>query len=123
MTAPDATTSTANADRSVRRFIPVTIALPVLGSALGIDGGAIFQIFASEDLGLSATAIGTAFGLGVVSLPVQVLAARMPLRWALRNLQAFLVVAAAQTWVLAVLVATGSASSFAGVALAVTVLA
>jgi hypothetical protein len=46
----------------VRHLVPLVLLGPVLGSALGIDGGAIFQIFATEDLGLSPTAIGIAFG-------------------------------------------------------------
>lgn len=92
-------------------------------SALGVDGGAIFQIFATEDLHLGATAIGIAFGLGALSVPVQLWAARMPLWRARRNLQVFLLVAAAQAWILAVLVATGSTGGPAVVALAVTVMA
>jgi len=116
-------TRNVNSGRSIRRFVPVTLAMPVLGSALGIDGGAIFQIFASDDLGLGPTAIGVAFGLGVVSVPVQIWAARMPLWRARRNLRTFLVAAAVQTWVLAVLVARGSGSGVAGLALAVTVVA
>ncbi len=112
-----------NSGRSIRRFVPVTLAMPVLGSALGIDGGAIFQIFASDDLGLGPTAIGVAFGLGVLSVPVQIWAARMPLWRARRNLRTFLMAAAAQVWVLAVLVASGDGSGVAGLALAVTVVA
>ncbi len=94
--------------RPFRHLVPLALLGPVLGSALGIDGGAIFQIFATEDLGLSPTAIGIAFGLGVLSVPVQIWAARMPLWRARRNLQTFLVIAAVQAWILAVLVATGT---------------
>jgi len=95
----------------------------VLGSALGIDGGAIFQIFATEDLGLGPTAIGIAFGLGVLSVPVQIWAARMPLWRARRNLQTYLVIAAVQAWILAVLVASGTTGGATVIALGVTVAA
>ena len=94
-----------------------------MGSALGIDGGAIFQIFATEDLGLSPTAIGIAFGLGVLSVPVQVWAARMPLWRARRNLQTYLLIGALQAWILAVLVATGTTGGIAVIALGITVTA
>jgi hypothetical protein len=108
---------------ALRRFLPITLLMPVLGSALGIDGGAMFQIIASEDLGLGSTAIGIAFGMGVLSLPVQIWAARMPLSRARRNLQAFLLIAAVEAWLLAGLVAAGAGGSRAGAALALTVLA
>lgn len=95
----------------------------MLGAALGIDGGPIFQIIAVENLGLSAAAIGVAFGFGVVSLPFQLLAARLPLRRARRNVQWFLLLAALQAWVLAALVALDATGGTAMVALAVTVAA
>ena len=58
----------------------------------------IFQILAVENLGLSPAAIGTAFGLGLISLPFQLLAGRIPLRLAKRNVQIFLVLAAIRLW-------------------------
>jgi hypothetical protein len=108
--------------RATRRFLPIILLMPTLKSAIGIDGGAMFQLLAIEDLRLSPTQIGVAFGLGVLSLPVQVWAARIPLWRARRNLRIFLVVAAVQAWLLAALVAAG-AGSFAVGALAVTVTA
>jgi len=96
---------------------------PLLWAVLGIDGGPIFQILAVENLGLSAAALGIAFGCGVVSLPFQVLAARMPLQRARRNVQWFLVIAAIQAWLLATLVAIGATGTLAVVALVVTVTA
>ena len=39
----------------------------------------MFQVIASENLGMSSAMIGLAPGLGVLSLPVQLLAARIPL--------------------------------------------
>lgn len=105
------------------RFVPVALTKPALAAALGIDGGAIFQILAVEDLGLSPAAIGTAFGLGLVSLPLQLWAGRMPLRLARRNLQVFLVLAAVQSGLLAWLVAVGATGGLAATALVVTVTA
>jgi hypothetical protein len=105
------------------RFLAVALTMPTLGSALGIDGGAIFQIVASENLGLDARAIGIGFGLGVISVPVQVWAARMPLWRARRNLQVFLACAAVQCWVLAGLVAfvvPGDRRAIAALAITVT---
>lgn len=62
--------------------------------------------------------------MGVVSVPVQLLAARLPLWRAGRNLQLFMAIAALECAVLAVLVGLDAAGSgFALIALAVTVLA
>lgn len=107
----------------LRRFLPVTLLTPVLGAALGIDGGALFQILAVENLQLSPAAIGTAFGLGLLSLPVQLWAARLPLHRARRNVQLFLWIAAAQGLILAGLLATGATGVWASTALVVTVTA
>lgn len=96
---------------------------PLLWAVLGIGGGPIFQIIAVENLGLSAAALGITFGCCVVSLPFQVLAARMPLQWARRNVQWFLAMAALQTWILATLVAIGATGALAIMALVVTVTA
>lgn len=58
----------------------------------------------------------------MLSVPVQVSAARIPLWRARRNLQIFMVISAVQAWLLAALVAAG-AGSFAAGALAGTVTA
>ena len=107
----------------VSRFIPVTLFLPLFGAVLGIDGGPIFQILAIEDLGLSPTVIGIAFGFGIVSVPIQLYAARIPLHRARRNTQWFLIIAAVQAWILAVLVALEVTGPAASTALVVTVTA
>jgi hypothetical protein len=73
-----------------RPFVAVAVAMPALKSATGIDGGAIFQILAAEDLGLDSRAIGIAFAMGVLSLPVQLIAARLPLSRARQHLQSSL---------------------------------
>jgi hypothetical protein len=124
MTDGSATTADGSATTAdVRRFIPVTLFLPLFAAVLGIDGGPIFQILAVEDLDLSPTAIGIAFGFGIVSVPIQLYAARTPLHRARRNTQWFLVVAAVQAGILAVLVAAGVTGPAASTALVVTVTA
>lgn len=80
------------------RLLPVALLKPVLCSTVGIDGGAIFQIIAIQNLGISAAALGISFGFGVVSVPFQLAAARMLLRRARPNLQWFLIVAGLQAW-------------------------
>lgn len=120
MSTPDASTSTTG---SIRRFIPVTLFLPLFAAVLGIDGGSIFQILAVDDLELSPTAIGIAFGLGIVSVPVQLYASQLPLHRARRNTQWFLGIAAVQAWILALLVAVGATGPAAATALVVTVAA
>jgi len=106
------------------QFIAVALTMPALKSAVGVDGGAIFQILATEDLGIDPRAIGIAFAMGVVSVPIQLLAARLPLWRARRQLQIFLALAAIQCWVLALLVAFNVAGEqVALVALGVTVVA
>jgi len=103
--------------------VPVTLLKPVLCAAVGIDGGQIFQILAVENLGIGSTALGIAFGFGVLSLPFQIAAARISLRRARPNLQWFLIVTAVQAWILAVLVAAGVTGGIAMIALVVTVTA
>ncbi|MBO4208645.1 hypothetical protein [Micromonospora echinofusca] len=106
------------------RFFAVALTMPTLGSALGLDGGAIFQIAAVEDLGLDPKTIGLAFALGMLSVPIQILAARLPLWRACRNLQLFLLVAAVECAVLALLVGLDVVGGgFALIALAVTITA
>lgn len=107
----------------VSRFVPVALSKAALAAVLGIDGGAIFQILAVENLGLSASAIGTAFGLGLMSIPLQLWAGRIPLRLARRNVQIFLVLAAVQSALLAWLLAIGATGGLAATALVVTVTA
>ena len=85
------------------RILLVALTLPTIKSALGIDGGVIFQILAVENLGASPAAIGTALGLGVLSIPVQLWATRMSMRVSRRNLLAYLGVTALLAAVLALL--------------------
>jgi hypothetical protein len=71
---------------------------------LGIDGGAIFQILAVEDLGLGPTAIGVGLALSTISIPFQIRAARTALSRSVPNLQLFLLSFAVLCWLLAGLV-------------------
>ncbi len=123
MTTSDPASPTRRTRASIGRYIPATILGPLVGASLGIDGGPIFQILAVENLGLSAAAIGLAFGLGIVSLPIQLYASRIPIERARSNVQIFLVLAAIQAWVLAVLVGVGATGGLATVALGITVTA
>jgi hypothetical protein len=106
-----------------RRFLPVILTVPLMATAVGIDGSSMFQILATQNLQLSPRVIGIAFGLGVVSIPFQLLAARIPLWQARRNLRLFLVVMAALTVALAALVFAEVTGTPAYVALLITVLA
>lgn len=110
--------------RRLRQFFAIALTMPTLGSVLGLDGGAIFQITAVENLGLDPQTIGLAFALGVLSVPIQILAARLPLWRAGRNLRLFLFIAALECAVLALLVGLDVVGGgFALIALGVTVMA
>lgn len=108
----------------VGRFVALAAVLPSASSSLGVDGGVIFQILAVEELGLSPAAIGTALGLGVLSIPLQLWAARLTLSVAPRNLRLFLAMMAAGCWGLAALIAVAEPGAALGVtALGITILA
>ena len=109
--------------RPARAFIPGTVLLPTLAAAVGLDGGPIFQIFAIQNLELTPQQLGVAFGVGIISVPIQIAAARIPFRWARRNSQLFFVTLAIQCVILAGLVAAGATGAMALIALAVTVIA
>lgn len=108
----------------VGRFLVLAGVVPSASSALGVDGGVIFQILAVEELGLSPAAIGTALGLGVLSIPLQLWAARLALSVAPRNLRLFLTALVVGCWGLALLIALVEPGEALGViALVMTVLA
>ena len=104
-------------------FVPGMLLLRTLLAAVGVDGGPIFQILAIENLELTPRQLGIAFGVGIVSLPLQIAAARIPLRRARRNSQLFFVALAIQCIIIAGLVAAGATGTMALVALAVAVIA
>lgn len=95
-----------------RSYLAVALLVPLLGASLGVNGGAIFQIIAIENLGLDARQIGLAVGLGAVSIPFQIWAARIPLRLAHRNLRLFVLVMAGLCWLMAWLVLGPISSGF-----------
>ena len=125
----DTSTNTGGAVRgsrwrgSVRRFVPLALLMPIAKSVVGIDGGALFQVIASENLGMSSATIGLAFGLGVLSLPVQLLAARIPLARAKVNLGLFAAILGVLSAVMAVLVGVGPSSPVTVAAITVAVTA
>jgi hypothetical protein len=107
-----------------RRLFVVAIAAPTLGSSLGIDGGAIFQILAVEDLGLGPTAIGVGLALSTISIPFQIRAARTALGRAVPSLQLFFLSFAVLCWLLAGLVVFATpGGTVAHTALAIAVVA
>lgn len=78
--------------RERRTYLGFTVLLPLLSSPLGVDGAAVFQILAIQELGLSASQVGLAVGLGAVSIPFQIMAARLPLSAAHRSLRLFVII-------------------------------
>ena len=92
--------------------------------SIGVDGHPIFQILAVESLGLGPRAIGIALGLGTLSIPVQIWAARIPLRHARRNVRLFLWSMGAMALSTAALLAFADPGSWvAGLALVIAVVA
>lgn len=92
--------------------------------SIGVDGHPIFQILAVESLGLGPRAIGIALGLGTLSIPVQIWAARIPLSRARHNVRLFLWTMGMMTLGTAALVAVAEPGSWvAGLALVVAIAA
>lgn len=87
-----------------RAYLAVVALLPMLGGPLGVNGGAVFQILAIENLGLDARQVGLAVGLGAISIPFQIMAGRIPLRAAHRNLRLFIALMASMCLVMAWLI-------------------
>ena len=101
----------------------VALTVPAVTWAIGVDGAASFQIVAGEELGIGARTLGIGLGLGVLSVPLQLWAAQLPLWQARRNLQLFLVVTGVLAWALAGLVVfapPGSPWATSALAIAVT---
>ena len=92
--------------------------------SIGVDGHPIFQILAVESLGLGPRAIGIALGLGTLSIPVQIWAARIPLARARHNVRLFLVGVGVMALITAGLILFARPGSWvAGLALAIAILA
>jgi len=110
--------------RQRRGYLSVVAMLPLLGGSLGVNGGPVFQILAIENLGLDASQVGLAVGLGAISIPFQVLAARIPLGAAHRNLRLFILSMAAMCLVMAwLLTAPVSAAAVIAAVIVIAVLA
>jgi len=106
------------------RLLAVGIVGFLSALSIGVDGHPIFQIIAVETLGLGPRAIGIALGLGTLSIPVQIWAARIPLRRARHNVRLFLHSMGAMALATAALVALAEPGSWvAGLALVVAVVA
>ncbi len=92
--------------------------------SIGVDGHAIFQILAVESLALGPRAIGIALGLGTLSIPIQIWAARIPLHRARHNVRLFLWTMGVMVLATAALVAFAEPGSWvAGLALVVAIAA
>jgi hypothetical protein len=100
------------AKKQRRPYLAIAVLVPLLGASLGVNGGAIFQIIAIENLGLDARQIGLAVGLGATSIPFQIWATRIPLRLARRHLGLFVVVIAALCGLMAWLIRLPISASF-----------
>ncbi len=97
------------------------ILAPLAATSVGIDAGPIFQIFTVDDLLLDPRTIGVALGLGTLSVPLQVWAARIPLYRAPHNLRLFVLSLGVMTLFTAALLRFASPAS--GVAHGVLVVA
>ena len=86
--------------------------LPLLGASLAVNGGAVFQIIAIEELGLTSRQVGLAVGLGAISIPFQIWATRIPLRLAHRNLRIFVFAMSAMCLVMAWLITGPGSTTF-----------
>ena len=93
-------------------YFSFVVLLPRLGAALAVNGAAVFQIIAIEELGLTSRQVGIAVGLGAISIPFQIWAARIPLRLAHRNLRAFVFSMSAMCLVMAWLVTGPGSTTF-----------
>jgi hypothetical protein len=108
----------------LRRFIALRVIAPLAALSIGVDGGEIFQILAIEELELQPRAIGIALGLGTLSIPLQLWAARIPLERARQNLRLHVAVLGLMAFITALLVALATPGSIvAGLALVIAVLA
>lgn len=97
---------------------------PLAAVSVGVDGSDIFQILAVDNLELDPRAIGIALGLGTLSIPLQIWAARIPLHRARHNIRIFLFSMGIMAITTGALVAFAPpASPMAGVVLVIAVVA
>ncbi len=93
-------------------YFAFVVLLPLLGASLAVNGGAVFQIIAIEELGLTSRQVGLAVGLGAISIPFQIWATRIPLRLAHRNLRIFVFTMSAMCLVMAWLITGPGSTTF-----------
>ncbi|MBL8954428.1 MAG: hypothetical protein JNK82_26860 [Myxococcaceae bacterium] len=103
--------------RARNRLLFMSLFMPCVFSTLGGNGASLLQLFAVDGVGVSPEALGGALGLGVVSVPLQLLAARFPARHTFRILKVGLVLLGACLAVVAASVVAGPQRGFAGPAL------
>ena len=118
----------SGSDAASPRLLPRLLALgaiaPVTALAVGVDGGAVFQILAIEELELDPRSVGIALGLGTLSIPLQLWAVRIPLERARRNLRLHMVTLGVMSLITAALVWSAAPGSLvAALALVIAVLA
>lgn len=124
MSATDSGADHRSSARLTRRLVLLGTIAPLAAISIGVDGGEIFQIIAIDSLGLDPRLIGLALGLGTLSVPLQLWAARMPLERTKRNIRLHLALLGTMTAVTALLIAVAEPGSrLAAAALVVAVLA
>lgn len=123
MSSNDSGSDTAS-PRLLPRLLTLGAVAPVTALAVGVDGGAVFQILAIEELELDPRSVGIALGLGTLSIPLQLWAVRIPLERARRNLRLHVVALGVMSLITAALVWFAAPGSLvAGLALVIAVLA
>ncbi len=93
-------------------YFAFVVLVPLLGAPLAVNGAAIFQIIALEELGLTSRQVGIAVGLGAMSIPFQIWAIRVPLRLAHRNLRIFVNAMSAMCLIIAWLITGPGSKTF-----------
>lgn len=93
-------------------YFALVVLLPLLGAPLAINGSAVFQIIAIEDLGLTSRQVGLAVGLGAISIPFQIWATRIPLQAAHRNLRLFVLTMSVMSLIMAFLITEPGSTTF-----------
>ncbi|MEZ5343346.1 MAG: hypothetical protein R2706_18480 [Acidimicrobiales bacterium] len=105
-------------------YFALVILLPLLGAPLAVNGSAVFQIIAIEELGLTSRQVGLAVGLGAISIPFQIWAAHIPLRLAHRHMRLYLLTMSAMCLAMAwLMTGPGSPAFVVTCALAIAILA
>ena len=114
MTGEPAHETPATALTTTERFsyFAFVVLLPLLGASLAVNGSAVFQIIAIEELGLTSRQVGLAVGLGAISIPFQVWATRVPLSLAHRNLRVYVFAMSAMSLVMAWLITGPGSTTF-----------